>query len=173
MPDISGREVVLAGSCSMATREQISRVLKKWPSQKVDIDALAKGHQLSDELSTWASEQTATTPILIYASADPKEVAEIHELYGMEQSGQMIEKMFGELAKRLVKNGFRRIIVAGGETSGAVVSSLGIKALRIGPEIDPGVPWTESLEAPNIALTLKSGNFGEPDFFTKAFKALL
>jgi uncharacterized protein YgbK (DUF1537 family) len=64
------------------------------------------------------------------------------------------------------------LIVAGGETSGAVVQALAVSALRIGPEIDPGVPWTETLSEPRLALALKSGNFGAEDFFEKAFKML-
>ena len=78
----------------------------------------------------------------------------------------------GEIARQLVAGGVTRLVVAGGETSGAVVTALGLDTLAIGPEIDPGVPWTLSLGEPNLALALKSGNFGGPDFFTKAFDVL-
>ena len=78
----------------------------------------------------------------------------------------------GGLARHLVGQGFDRLVVAGGETSGAVVSALGINALRSGPEIDPGVPWTESLGSVPLALALKSGNFGGEDFFDRAFTML-
>ena len=82
----------------------------------------------------------------------------------------MVEQTLGRIAQALVAAGVRRLIVAGGETSGAVVSALAVEGLRIGPEIDPGVPWTFSLGEPTLALALKSGNFGAPDFFEKAFK---
>ena len=77
-----------------------------------------------------------------------------------------------EVAKGLVRRGVRRLVIAGGETSGAVVQALGISGLRIGPQIDPGVPWTASLNDPPLALALKSGNFGTKDFFTRAFACL-
>ena len=110
--------------------------------------------------------------MLIYASADPDEVARIQARHGVEAAGAMVEEVMGGLAKTLVASGFSRLVVAGGETSGAVVSALGIEALGIGAEIDPGVPWTESLGEPRIALALKSGNFGGLDFFSKALGML-
>ena len=84
----------------------------------------------------------------------------------------MVEKLLADIAKALVAQGFTRLVVAGGETSGAVVNGLGVKALSIGPEIDPGVPWTRSLSQLDVALALKSGNFGSPDFFLKAWRYL-
>ncbi|MGB8437572.1 MAG: nucleotide-binding domain containing protein, partial [Burkholderiales bacterium] len=87
---------------------------------------------------------------------------------GVERAGQLVESCMAEVARDLVAHGVRRLVVAGGETSGAVVQSLGVTRLRIGPQIDPGVPWTMSLGEPNILLALKSGNFGAPDFFAKA-----
>jgi len=92
--------------------------------------------------------------------------------YGVEKSSQAIEKTMAKLAKGLVAAGVGRLVVAGGETSGAVVGALDVTALRIGPEIDPGVPWTASVGAKPMLLALKSGNFGAPDFFTKAFQRL-
>lgn len=169
MPKIAGRSLVLAGSCSAATRSQIARVSDSWPTARIDVDALAGGEDVAGELSAWAEASTPGTPILIYASADPDEVAKTQERYGVERAGRLVEEVFGQLAQRLTEKGFSRLVVAGGETSGAVVSALGISALRIGPEIAPGVPWTESLQAPDIALALKSGNFGGPDFFKAAF----
>jgi uncharacterized protein YgbK (DUF1537 family) len=80
--------------------------------------------------------------------------------------------VLAQIAMRLVDAGVRRLVIAGGETSGAVVNALGITGLRIGPQIDPGVPWTASLDEPTLALALKSGNFGTPDFFAKAFARL-
>ncbi len=91
---------------------------------------------------------------------------------GRERAGQLIENAMGEIAKGLVGMGVRRLVVAGGETAGAVVTALGVTGLRIGAEIDPGVPWTASLGDPPLALALKSGNFGTDDFFLKAFGKL-
>jgi uncharacterized protein YgbK (DUF1537 family) len=91
---------------------------------------------------------------------------------GRERAGAMVEKALSDIAKDLVARGARRLVVAGGETSGAVVTALGITGLRVGAEIDPGVPWTTSLDEKPIALALKSGNFGGDDFFLKAFKKL-
>ena len=168
----AGRALVLAGSCSAATRQQIERARPLWPSYKVEVDALAAGTDLASELYDWAMLQDDALPVLIYASSAPAEIAEIQRRYGVEASGTMVETLMGELAVRLVDNGFNRIIVAGGETSGAVVSALGIRRLHIGPEIAPGVPWTQSNADTRINLALKSGNFGNQDFFSEAFELL-
>jgi uncharacterized protein YgbK (DUF1537 family) len=110
--------------------------------------------------------------VLIYASADPAEVQKAQDHLGAERAGALVEDAMAEISRGLVAAGVRRLIVAGGETSGAVVGGLGIVGLRIGPEIDPGVPWTASLGEPPLLLALKSGNFGATDFFTKAFGQL-
>jgi uncharacterized protein YgbK (DUF1537 family) len=122
------------------------------------------------ELIEWAADQPTETPVLIYASADPDEVSEIQNRHGVDEAGAMIERVMGRISVGLVAQGFKRIVIAGGETSGAVVSALGIKTLRIGPEIDPGVPWTESFDQQHLALALKSGNFGSEGFFARAFE---
>jgi uncharacterized protein YgbK (DUF1537 family) len=172
LPSIEGRELVLAGSCSAATRAQIAALADLWPRRKIDVDAIAAGEDVAGQLAAWAESQDGATPVLVYASSNPDEVAAIQRRYGADAAGAMVECVLGELAQRLVARGFRRLVVAGGETSGAVVCALGVKALRIGPEIDPGVPWTETLGAPDIALALKSGNFGGEDFFVRAFAML-
>jgi uncharacterized protein YgbK (DUF1537 family) len=111
--------------------------------------------------------------VLIYATANPAEVAAAQAALGREKAGALVEDALALIAKGLVALGVGQLIVAGGETSGAVVKALGIEGLRIGPEIDPGVPWTVALggEKP-LALALKSGNFGTPDFFLKAWERL-
>jgi uncharacterized protein YgbK (DUF1537 family) len=96
----------------------------------------------------------------------------VQQQLGREHAGALVEGIMGEIAAGLAARGVRRLVVAGGETAGAVVQALGVKALRIGPQIDPGVPWTASLGDPPQALALKSGNFGGPDFFLKAFRTL-
>ena len=130
---------------------------------------------MAADILDWAAAQDDATPVLIYGSADPDEVAAIQAQYGVTEAGEMVERVIGEVAAGLVAQGVRRVVVAGGETAGAVVAALGVKALRIGPEIDTGVPWTETLGtgtsgSPAIALALKSGNFGGEDFFAKALE---
>lgn len=172
LPEKPGRSVVLAGSCSQATRAQIAYAEKSWPSFKIDVHAVADGSPVQQDILNWSSQQDEAKPLLIYASTDPDEVNAIQEKYGVHEAGQMVEGVMGRIANELVKKDTRRIVVAGGETSGAVVSSLGIRELRIGPEIAPGVPWTETSGEPGIALALKSGNFGAEDFFVKALEIL-
>lgn len=172
LPDVRGRAIVLAGSCSAATRRQVAHAGRLWPHLKLDAGRIADGAPVAREAVDWAGAQPESAPVLIYSSADPAEVAAIQARYGRDRAGAMMEATLGEIAKGLVDAGARRIVVAGGETSGAVVSSLGVTGLRIGPEIDPGVPWTETLGTRRLALALKSGNFGGDDFFSKALGML-
>ncbi|MCZ0963950.1 four-carbon acid sugar kinase family protein [Paracoccus sp. EF6] len=172
-PEAPGRAAVLAGSCSAATRRQIAHVAQDWPTRKLDVDSIANGDPVTAETVEWALSQPADMPILIFGSADPEEVRATQERYGKLQAGLMMEETLGEIAVALRDEGFGRLVVAGGETSGAVVSALGITALRIGPEIAPGVPWTQALAPSGPALALKSGNFGQDDFFRRAFAAML
>ncbi|MEM9628106.1 MAG: 3-oxo-tetronate kinase [Pseudomonadota bacterium] len=171
-PDIAGRALILAGSCSEATRAQIARAKAKWPHRKLDVDRLATGDQEIEEVLAWAAGHDGQSPILIYGSADPHELATTQARYGRERAGALVEEALGRIAERLVGQGIRRLIVAGGETSGVVVSALGVRALRICAEIAPGVPWTETLGEPELALALKSGNFGSETFFEDALNML-
>jgi uncharacterized protein YgbK (DUF1537 family) len=109
---------------------------------------------------------------LVYSSADPEAVKAVQDKLGRDNAGHLVEQLLADVAKGLAARGFGRMIVAGGETSGAVVEALGVKALAIGPEIDPGVPWTRSIAGTDLALALKSGNFGTADFFLKAWNRL-
>jgi uncharacterized protein YgbK (DUF1537 family) len=111
-------------------------------------------------------------PILISATAAPDEVAAVQQALGRERAGALVEQIMADIALGLMQRGVRRLVVAGGETSGAVVQALGVTGLRIGRQIDPGVPWTVSLGEPPLALALKSGNFGAEDFFLRAFDVL-
>ncbi|MBT0958995.1 four-carbon acid sugar kinase family protein [Alphaproteobacteria bacterium KMM 3653] len=167
-----GRALILAGSCSTATRAQLAQAKAKWPYAKVDIDKVAAGEDVVTQLADWAKAQPVDSPAIIYGSADPEEVAAIQKRYGVTTSGQMMEDTLSALALRLADAGFDRLVVAGGETSGAVVSALEIKMLEIGPEIAPGVPWTQALGRRPLTLALKSGNFGQPSFFEDALKVL-
>ena len=168
-----GRAAIIAGSCSEATRGQIRAAeAAGLPAFKIDPFALAKGQLGAADVLSWASQQPSNTPILVYSSDEPEKVRAAQAELGREAAGAMIERELAAVAQGLIDAGFRRLIVAGGETSGAVVGALGIKALEIGPEIDPGVPWTRSKEGQGLVLALKSGNFGSPDFFLKAWKLL-
>jgi uncharacterized protein YgbK (DUF1537 family) len=169
---IEGLSAVLSGSCSQATLGQIAVWKTRRPAFALDPLALVQGRDLAAEAASWAQTHIAQGPVLIYASAPPEEVAKVQAALGREKAGMLIEETLARIAQRLVAAGLRKIVIAGGETSGAIVQRLGVSALRIGPQIDPGVPWTVSLGQPKLALALKSGNFGGPDFFTKALEML-
>lgn len=172
LPASRGRSLVIAGSCSAATRAQINRASAQWPTRKLDVDRLAAGEAEVETVLNWALQTPPEQPILIYGSADPAEVSATQARYGPERAGALVETALAEIARTLCGHGFGKLIVAGGETSGAAVSALGIKALRIGPEIAPGVPWTEAIGSAPLALALKSGNFGSETFFEDAFGML-
>lgn len=172
LPQMNGRAAVIAGSCSKMTRAQVTYTEKLWPTFNIDPVLIAAGEDVAAQALSWASEQPADAPVLIYSSADPEIIKGIQAEYGREAAGEMVEQVMGQVASGLVANGVRKLVVAGGETSGAVVQALNVKALRIGPEIDPGVPWTETLGAEPLALALKSGNFGAEDFFQKSLDML-
>lgn len=168
-----GRRGIISGSCSTATRGQIKAALEAgFPALKVDPLALASGEQTAQVLADWALAQPADLPFLLYSSDDPAEVTAIQARLGREKAGEIVEHAFAQTARRLAEAGLTRLLVAGGETSGAVVQGLGIQTLEIGPEIDPGVPWTRVVDGPDMAVALKSGNFGAPDFFLKAWNLL-
>ena len=120
----------------------------------------------------FAREHLSHTPALIYATSTPQTVKAVQEQLGVEFAGNLIEQALADIARALHAGGVRRFVIAGGETSGAVVQALGVQALRIGAQIDPGVPATASVGAEPIALALKSGNFGSVDFFEKALRQL-
>jgi uncharacterized protein YgbK (DUF1537 family) len=167
-----GKAAVIAGSCSQATLGQVERMKARHPAFAIDPLALAEGSDLAAEACAWAKPRLDDGPVLIYASAPPEQVAAAQAALGRERAGALVEDALARIARGLVDAGVRRLVVAGGETAGAVVQALGVAALRIGPQIDPGVPWTMSIGAPRLALALKSGNFGAPDFFTKALGML-
>ncbi len=168
-----GRSVVLAGSCSLATRGQIAAAKAAGlPCLALDVVALADGRQTAAELADWVTAQTGPLPPVLYSSADPEALAQTQARLGRDTSGALVEQTLGQVAHLLQAAGFARFIVAGGETAGAVVAALGVTMLDIGPEIAPGVPWTRSIGGPDLALALKSGNFGVPDFFVKAWDML-
>jgi uncharacterized protein YgbK (DUF1537 family) len=170
LPEVGGTSAVLAGSCSAATLGQIANF--KGAHLALDTEGICRGEPVAEKALTWAKTKLGGGAILISASDKPDAVKALQAKYGIERSSQAIEKTMAALARGLVDAGVGRLVVAGGETSGAVVSALDVTALRIGPEIDPGVPWTASVGKTPLLLALKSGNFGAPDFFTKAFARL-
>jgi uncharacterized protein YgbK (DUF1537 family) len=172
LPHIDGLSAVLSGSCSVATQGQVQEMRKTHPGFRIDLLAHASGSNQVDAALTWALPKLATGPVLFYTTDTPDAVKAIQTQLGRDKAGTLGEEVLAQIAMRLVDAGVRRLVIAGGETSGAVVNALGITGLRIGPQIDPGVPWTASLDEPTLALALKSGNFGTPDFFAKAFARL-
>jgi 3-dehydrotetronate 4-kinase len=168
-----GRAVVLAGSCSAATLGQIAAAITAGaPAKALDVPALSEGRQTPAELAAWVVAQGAHIPPLLYSSADPDILADLQRRLGRDAAGALVERTLAEVARHLHASGFTRFVIAGGETSGAVTEALGIQALAIGPEIAPGVPWTRCISGPDVVLALKSGNFGSPDFFARAFAML-
>lgn len=172
------RAAVLSGSCSLATNAQVQR----WrdagrPAFAVDPRELERGEPVAAQALAWAQAQ-GDAAVLIYATASPGELQAVQAELGAMQAGALVETCLALIARGLVEAGVRRLVVAGGETSGAVVQALGAGRLRIGAAICPGVPWTQAegavlnppLDAP-LHLALKSGNFGGPDFFGEALRA--
>jgi uncharacterized protein YgbK (DUF1537 family) len=173
LPEVGGLAAVLAGSCSPATLGQIEVMRAKHATRALDPLQLA-GDPAAEvaRILAWAGAQLPTGPILIHASASPTSVAASQAALGRDRAGALVEDAMAKIATGLAAAGVRRLVVAGGETAGAVVQGLGIKAIRIGTQIDPGVPATLSLGEPAMALALKSGNFGAADFFLRALEAL-
>lgn len=166
-PSVGGPEAILVGSCSGATRGQVEHHAKNHPVLAIDVDAVMAGSLDAAALSDFLLGHAGKAP-LVYSSGSPQEVKRKQDFYGRERLAHRLDLLFAQTALRLVAGGVRRLVVAGGETSGAVVSALDLGALRIGPEIDPGVPVLVSEGLDPIGLALKSGNFGAVDFFTKA-----
>ena len=172
LPRLGGAAAVIAGSCSTATRGQVRRMAKAFPSFRVDPLALIAGEPVVERVAEWALKAMERGPVLIYSTDEPEAVTDAQKLLGPERTGKMVEEALAGIARRLCAAGVKKWILAGGETSGAVVEALGIRSLRIGPEIEPGVPWTFSLAPEGLCLAFKSGNFGAEAFFEKALGML-
>ncbi|MEM6467568.1 MAG: 3-oxo-tetronate kinase, partial [Pseudomonadota bacterium] len=170
-PDLPQGAVLLSGSASSMTNAQVGEYRAKAPSFQLDPMVLAaEGPKAA---LAWLSDQPLDAQPLIYATAQPEEVKAAQDKLGVAQAGELVETALATLAVAARDRGVRRFVVAGGETSGAVTKALGVTRLDIGAEIAPGVPWTYCESAGHqIALTLKSGNFGAETFFTDALQAL-
>jgi uncharacterized protein YgbK (DUF1537 family) len=166
---VGGRAVVLSGSCSAATRAQVEAYARVAPARFISAAEIVEQGLTPAELAGWVDDQAGEPAPLVYTSADPAVVAKAQEAFGAERVAAAVEAFVGQLAAALQARGYRRFIVAGGETSGAVVQALGVSQLAIGPEIDPGVPALRGVDVP-LGLALKSGNFGASDFFSKALR---
>jgi uncharacterized protein YgbK (DUF1537 family) len=176
LPEIGGSAAVLSGSCSEAMRAQVAFIAERAPVFTIDPLAAAEGRDVAAQALDWAAPLLSERPVLVSATAPPETVAAVQQRLGRERSGALVEEIMARVAAGLVERGVRRLVVAGGETAGAVVQALGVRGLRIGRQIDPGVPWTVTIPGSNggppLALALKSGNFGAPDFFLRAFELL-
>jgi uncharacterized protein YgbK (DUF1537 family) len=169
LPAMHGFSAVVAGSCSRATLGQIGVARDHVPVLELDALATPDAAAMAAQALAWVDGKLqASRPVVIAASATPEKVAALQAKLGRDAAGALVEDAVATIAAGLVERGVGRLVVAGGETSGAVVQRLGVTSLRIGPEIDPGVPWTYA-NPTGLHLALKSGNFGARDFFLKAF----
>ena len=162
----------LSGSCSEATRQQLAQAQKHVAGIRLDPLALAADAGLSAQIAAEAVARIGHGPILVFATAQPQDVAAAQATLGTQRAATLIEDAFRVVATALSGAGMRAFVVAGGETAGAVVEALGVRGLAIGPEIDPGVPWTRGLGNTPMWLALKSGNFGSVNFFQHATTVL-
>ena len=176
LPPTGGWRAVVSGSCSEATRRQVDVMRAVHPAFRIAPRELARGRDLVGEALEWASTRIASEPVLVYATDGPDAVKAVQSELGAAAAGELVESALSRIAAGLVELGVGQLIVAGGETSGAVVQRLGVRGLRIGPRDRSGVPWTASLEPVRggrpLALALKSGNFGRDDFFLQAWSRL-
>jgi uncharacterized protein YgbK (DUF1537 family) len=173
LPRIPGYAAVISGSCSQATNGQVAHWIESGrPAYRIDPLAIARGADAAADALRQALPQLAAGPVLFYATAAPDAVKAVQTALGVAAAGAMVEEALARIAKGLIDAGVKRLVVAGGETAGAVVQALDVSMLKIGPQIDPGVPWTATSSANPILLALKSGNFGTRDFFSKSLQQL-
>ena len=166
---VGGPAACLAGSCSQATLQQIANAERVMPVFHLDPDRILAGANEAQRALDWAKPRLAESPVLIASSATPDQVAALQARHGRDAAGHAIEQTMADIAENLVKSGVRRLIVAGGETSGAVVDRLRIPGFLVGVEIAAGVPVLRAVGATgDMLLALKSGNFGGPEFFSDA-----
>lgn len=172
---VSGPAAILAGSCSGATRGQIDVHKENHPCLAIDVPSVMDGTVTVETLIAFYEANEGSKP-LAYSSGSPEQVRALQDQYGREQLAQTLDTLFADTATALIKKGYRRIVIAGGETSGAVAQAVAAElaspAMMIGQEIDPGVPVLTVGQSNPVALALKSGNFGASDFFAKALDVM-
>lgn len=170
---IPGRRAILAGSCSTATQKQVRAAISSgMPAFAIDPLSLAARKPLVEEVLQWAGQRLEHNTVLIYATADQERVQSVQAALGVDEAGRLVEDALALIAQGLIELDVRQLVVAGGETSGAVVKALKIEGLRTGQQIVPGVPWTTTISRTPINLALKSGNFGGEDFFLSCWNFL-
>lgn len=171
---VGGAAACLAGSCAQATLQQIAEAESVMPVLRLDAERLVAGAGETERALAWAVERLGRGPVLIASSATPDQVSALQAKRGREAAGHAIEQAMADLAEGLIGAGVRRLIVAGGETSGAVVDRLRIPGFLVGPEIAAGVPVLRAIGAGDgeMLLALKSGNFGGPQFFADALELM-
>jgi uncharacterized protein YgbK (DUF1537 family) len=177
LPRVPGARAIVSGSCSAASNAQVVDFMRRGGEAfAVDPLRIAAGDDVAGEALRWAAAHLGERALLIYATAEPASVKAVQSRLGVEEAGALVERTLSTIARGLVERGLRQLVVAGGETSGACVQALQVQRMRIGPQIDPGVPWCHAQSpvtgARGLLLALKSGNFGTVDFFTKAFDML-
>lgn len=178
LPPARGRKAILAGSCSVATYAQVQRFIAG-QGEAYALDPLRLAVEMAPEIGrvlAWADacwQSEPGRPLLVYSTAQPAQVSAAHAQLGIARAGAIVEEAMATLAREFVERGVGSLVVAGGETAGICVQALAIRQMQIGPQIDPGVPWCYAAPAGGgLHLALKSGNFGSPDFFPKAFALL-
>ncbi|MGX1620452.1 3-oxo-tetronate kinase [Streptomyces sp. NPDC055506] len=175
LPPPAGHRAVVSGSVSTATNGQVLEYLRTGrPAFSVDPLRVAVGEDVAGQALAFAESHLDDGPVLVYSTESADTVRTVQGRLGAAEAGELVERTLARIAQGLVERGVRRLVVAGGETSGAVVQALGVTGLRIGPQIDPGVPWCAAAlpGGDTLHITLKSGNFGGPDFFTRSFALL-
>jgi len=166
---VGGHAACLVGSCSQATLEQIARAEADMPVLRLDTESLFDNGVVIEQAVAWAAGRLSAGPILIASSASPAAVAALQARHGGERAGRVIEQSLAAIAAGLVDQGVRRLAIGGGETAGAIIDRLAIPAFAVGAEIAPGVPLLRGIgPGPGMMVALKSGNFGGPDFFSRA-----
>jgi uncharacterized protein YgbK (DUF1537 family) len=171
---VGGPAACLAGSCSQATLAQVANAEKTMAVLHLDPEQIIAGSAEAQRALAWASARVTEGPILIASSSTPDQVAALQSRHGRDATGHAIEQAMADIADGLVRTGVRRLVVAGGETSGAVVDRLRIPGFLVGEEIAAGVPVLRAVGADKgeMLLALKSGNFGGPAFFSDALKLM-
>ena len=160
--------LILSGSCSAATQEQIRFFAQQYPIHKLDpLCLLEDGQHMREALQFVRERRNRNEPALVYAANSPEEVQRAQQILGKETAGELMEQSLAAIAWQMRREGIRKFVVAGGETSGAVVQALEVEALRVGHSIAPGVPWVYEMGTEPLIFALKSGNFGGPDFFLR------
>jgi uncharacterized protein YgbK (DUF1537 family) len=175
LPKACGAKAVIAGSCSQATHRQVRAFVDAGGAAfAIDPLQIADETDMASRALAWCASHLPHDAVLVYSTADPARIASVQQQLGAQRAGALVETTLATIAQGLVDLGVRQLVIAGGETAGACVQALGIERMKIGPQIDPGVPWCHAQTGRGIALhlALKSGNFGADDFFAKAFAML-